>query len=247
MTDGAPLVLITGAAGRIGTALRSALSQYRLRLHDRDLRRVELKPNEEAVECDLADFAGIRQAVEGCDAVIHLAGDPRPSASWWELRSPNIDGPYHVFEAARQAGVRRLVFATTNHVTGMLDQRGEWPISPAGELAPDSLYGVTKAFGEALGRYYAENSDLSVVCLRIGWFHDRELVDNPDWLRMWISEPDLGRLFNAAVTADVKFGIYYGVSNNTPMRYDLSNVRAELGYEPQDDSARVRAAAQSQA
>ncbi len=242
MTERAPLVLITGAAGRIGSTLRSALSQYRLRLTDRDLSDCEPKPNEEILEADLADFAAMRQAVEGCDAVVHLGGNPAVPATWWDLKGPNVDGVYNVFEASRQAGVRRLVFASTNHVTGMLDERGEWPVGAQGPVAPDSLYGVTKAFGEAMGRYYAENSALSVICLRIGWFTgEHQLLDNEGWLRMWLSIPDLGRLINASLTADVRFGIYYGVSANTPMRYDMEKARTELGYEPQDDSAKLLA------
>ncbi|MEQ7126038.1 NAD(P)-dependent oxidoreductase [Actinopolymorpha sp. B11F2] len=239
MGDDAPRILLTGAAGRIGTSLRDTLSDYRLHLHDRDPSGVQARPNEMVFEGDIADFAGVQKAAAGCDAVIHLAADPRVSAPWDDLRSPNFDGAYHVFESARLAGARRLVFASTNHVTGMLDQQERWPLDPGGDIAPDSLYGASKAFGEALGRYYAETSDLSVVCLRIGWVLERYLPDNAGWRRMWLSFRDLGQLVRKSLTADVRFGIYYGVSANTPMRYDLENARRELGYEPVDDSARI--------
>jgi nucleoside-diphosphate-sugar epimerase len=238
----APRILLTGAAGRIGTSLRDTLADHRLHLHDRDLSGIETRPNEVAFEGDIADFDGVQKAAAGCDAVIHLAGDPRVSAPWEDLRSPNIDGTYHVFEAARRAGARRLVFASTNHVTGMLDQQERWPVDPAGEIAPDSLYGASKAFGEALGRYYAETSDLSVICLRIGWVLERYLPDNAGWRRMWLSFRDLGQLVRKSLTADVRFGIYYGVSANTPMRYVLDNARRDLGYEPVDDSTEIVAA-----
>jgi nucleoside-diphosphate-sugar epimerase len=237
--DERPRILLTGAAGRIGTSLRDTLADHRLHLHDRDLSEVRLRDNEAAFEGDLADFDGVQKAAAGCNAVIHLAANPRVSAPWEDLRSPNFDGAYHVFEAARLAGARRLVFASTNHVTGMLDKQQRWPVTPDGDVAPDSLYGASKAFGEALGRYYAETSDLSVVCLRIGWVLERYLPDNAGWRRMWLSFRDLGQLVRKSLTADVNFGIYYGVSANTPMRYDLENVRRELGYEPVDDSAQI--------
>lgn len=234
-------VLITGGAGLIGSKLREELSDHQLRLHDRDVSGVgPLRDNEETVEADLADFDATCEATKDCDAIVHLGGNPRVNAPWPDLKFSNIEGTYNVFEAARLAGVRRIVFASTNHVTGMLDQRKEWPISPAGEIAPDSLYGVSKAFGEAIGRYYAENSDLSVVCLRIGWVNREFRPDHPDWLRMWLSYRDLGQLVRKSIAADVKFGIYYGVSANTPMQYELDNVRRDLGYEPVDDSATIK-------
>jgi nucleoside-diphosphate-sugar epimerase len=237
--DDARRVLLTGAAGRIGRSLRDTLSDHRLHLHDRDLSGLQLRANEVAFEGDIADFDSVQKAAAGCDAVIHLAANPRVSAPWEDLRSPNFDGTYNAFEAARQAGARRFVFASTNHVTGMLDNQQRWPIAPDGEIAPDSLYGASKAFGEALGRYYAETSDLSVICLRIGWVLERYLPDNAGWRRMWLSFRDLGQLARKSLAADVTFGIYYGVSANTPMRYVLDNARRDLGYEPVDDSARI--------
>lgn len=236
MTAERPRVLLTGAAGLIGTQLREALSEYQVRLFDRDLSRVTPEPHEEAVEADLADFDAVRAAVDGCDSVIHLAASPRVNEPWSGLRSPNFDGVYHVFEAAKDAGVRRVVFASTNHVTGMHDKNERWPLGPDEGVAPDSLYGASKAFGEALGRYYAEAFGLSVICVRIGWVFPEYLPQNPGWRRMWLSYRDLRQLFAKSLTADVGFGIYYGVSNNTPMRYDLENARVELGYQPVDDS-----------
>jgi nucleoside-diphosphate-sugar epimerase len=239
MSETKPLVLLTGAAGVVGTALRSALSGYRVRLHDRDLSGCELRANEEPFEGDLADYPTMRRAADGCDAVVHLAGERRVRASWAELRTPNVEGVYNIFEAARQASVRRVVFASSNHVTGMHDRRRDWPIGPGDELAPDSLYGVTKAFGEALGRYYADTSDLSVICLRIGWVTTAPLPENAEWRRMWLSDADLGDLVRRSLVADVRFGIYYGVSANTPLRYDMASARRDLGYEPKDDATRA--------
>lgn len=238
-------VLLTGGAGLIGTQLRTGLTDYQVRLSDRDLSSVEPGANEEIAVAELGDFDAVRKAVDGCDYVVHLAADPRVHAPWKDLRVPNFDGVYHVFEAAKQAGVRRIVFASTNHVTGLHDLNQRWPTTPEGEVAPDSLYGASKAFGEALGRLYSETSDLSVLCLRIGWVNHHQRPQDPDWLRMWLSFDDLRQLVRKCIEADdsVKFGIYYGVSNNTPMRYDLSNAKRDLGYAPVDDSANVAAAA----
>jgi nucleoside-diphosphate-sugar epimerase len=235
MTDESPRVLITGGAGRIATKLRTNLTDYRLRLLDRNLGN-GLRDNEDACAGDITDFAVVLDAVRGCDAVIHLAANPQVSASWEDLRDPNVEGTYNVFEAACRAGVRQVIFASSNHATGMLDKRQEWPIGP-GHLAPDSLYGVSKVFGEALGRYYADNSEMSVICLRIGWIADRLLPDNPDWRRMWLSDADLFQLIRVCLSSDIKFGIYYGVSKNTPLRYDMEAARRDLGYVPVDDAS----------
>lgn len=241
MTAERPCVLVTGAAGLIGSHLREALSEYQVRLLDRDVSGIEPAANEECVEADLGDFDAIQKATSGCDSVVHLAAAPRVQEPWSTLRIPNFDGVYHVYEAARLSGVRRVVFASTNHVTGMLDYHQRWPIGPHDDVAPDSLYGASKAFGEALGRYYTETSDLSVLCLRIGWINTEQRPDDPNWRRMWLSFRDMRQLFVKCLTApDVQFGVYYGVSANTPMRYDLENARVELGYEPVDDSATVR-------
>jgi nucleoside-diphosphate-sugar epimerase len=235
-------VLLTGGAGLIGTQLREGLTDYQVRVSDRDLSSVELRDNEEAAVAELGDFEAVRKAVDGCDYIVHLAADPRVHAPWKDLRVPNFDGVYNVFEAAKQAGTRRIVFASTNHVTGLHDINKRWPTRPDGDVAPDSLYGASKAFGEALGRFYTETSDLSVLCLRIGWVNHYQRPDDPDWLRMWLSFRDLRQLVRKSLAApdEIRFGIYYGVSNNTPMLYDLSNAREELGYEPEDDSADVR-------
>lgn len=244
MSDTSQRVLVTGAAGTIGTSLRETLADCHLHLHDRDVSGIEPSANETTFEGDVSDLDSVRRAVTDCDSVVHLAADPRVPATWEDLRAPNIEGTYNIFEAASQAGVRRIVFASSNHATGMLDQQRQWPIDPHGPVAPDSLYGVSKAFGEAIGRYYAENSELTVACLRIGWVIRKHRPDNPDWRRMWLSFGDLGQLVRKALGADINFGIYYGVSANVPMRYDLDNARRDLGYEPVDNSADVVAESQ---
>jgi nucleoside-diphosphate-sugar epimerase len=232
---GRRLILITGAAGDIGTALRPRMrDQYRLRLQYRNRPIEDPAPEEEIVQGDIEDPAAVERMVEGVDAVVHLAGDRRVNAPWEGVRDANIAGTYNVYEAARLAGVPRVVFASTNHVMGMYDLHEEWPIHPDQPVRPDSLYGASKAFGEALARYYSDEYAMSMICLRIGWFLPRP--HNETAMRMWLSPRDMGQLVRCSLEAPVRFGVYYGVSANTRLKWDIENARRELGYHPQDDS-----------
>lgn len=230
-----PLILVTGANGRVGSALRPFLQpRYRLRLHTLHEPIAPLLPTEECVHADIEDFAAALPIVQGVDTVVHLAAEPHSQATWDAVRGPNIEGAYNVFEAARQAGVRRIIFASTNHVMGMYDREEAWPIHPDQPVRPDGYYGVSKAFGEALGRYYADAFGISVICLRIGWVLDEPF--NEQGLRMWLSPRDLGQLIERSIETPQQFGIYYGVSNNTRCKWDVKNARRELGFAPVDDS-----------
>ncbi len=236
-------VNITGISGGIGRCLASALAgDYQL--HGYDLRPLH-DSNVPVTLGDLRNQAKLERAFEGTDTVIHLAGDPSPQASWESVLPHNIEGTYHVFEAARIAGVRRIVFASSNHVSGILTHGGR-KIDTCTPVAPGNLYGVSKVFGEALGRQYSHAHGLSVLCVRIGWFidadhllaHMRARGGINDSLGMWLSENDCARLFRACIEAgDKRFGIYYGTSANTGSLWDLSNAREDLGYEPADDIA----------
>jgi NAD+ dependent glucose-6-phosphate dehydrogenase len=229
-------VLITGAAGQIGTAIRPFLRErYRLRLHDR--RPVEQPvAGEETVQADITDLAAMEYVARGVDAVVHLAGDRRVHAPWEAVHDANIVGLYNVFEAARRVGARKVVYASTNHVMGMYDRDEAWPIHPDQPIRPDSLYGVSKAFGEALARFYADEYGMSMICLRIGWFLNQPNPANEMQLRMWISPRDMAQLVWRSIEVAVPFGIYYGVSNNDRVKWDYTNARRELGYAPQDNS-----------
>ena len=129
-----------------------------------------MEAGEEALRLDLADFAAVRPAMEGTDVVVHLAAIPSED-TFERLLQANVAATYNVFEAARQAGARRVVFASTNHVTGFY-RRSE-RVGPADPVRPDSMYGATKVFGEAVGRLYADKWGMEVVCLRIGAFGER--------------------------------------------------------------------------
>jgi len=230
-----PLLLITGASGSVGTALRPFLRPgYRLRRQYRTRPLTDLSTHEEAVQADVEDLAATERLMPGVDAVVHLAGQARSRATWDEVRGPNIDGTYNVFEAARRAGVRKVVFASTNHVMGMYDRDKAWPIHPEQAIRPDGYYGASKAFGEALARYYADAFGMSMICLRIGWVLDRPF--NEQGLRMWLSPRDLGQIIRLSLETRIRFGIYYAVSSNRRCHWDVENARRELGFSPLDDS-----------
>jgi len=229
------LLLITGAAGNVGTAMRTLLSpSYRFRLHDQ--RPIaDLREGEEAVTAaDVTDLPALEPAFAGVDAVLHLAGNPRVPATWDEVRGPNVEGTFNVYEAARRSGVRKVVLATTNHVMGFYNLQGQYPIRTDQPIRPDSYYGVSKAFGEALARYYSDAFGMSMICVRIGWFLPKPHVGHA--LGLWVSPRDLAQLFGLALETPLPFGIYNGTSNNRRNHWDLQNARRDLGYAPVDDS-----------
>lgn len=228
-------VLITGATGDVGSAMRPYLQdEYHLRLQYRQRPIVNLAAYEESVQGDIEDFDAVMRMVEGVDTIVHLAAERSSFAEWEAVRGPNIDGTYNVFEAARRAGVSKVIFASSNHAMGMYDSEKAWPIFPEQPVRPDGYYGVSKAFGEALARYYADAFGMSMICLRIGWVLDRP--HNEMSLRMWLSPRDLGQLVRCSIETSQQFGLYYGVSNNQRRKWDIENVRRELGYAPVDDS-----------
>lgn len=223
-------MLMTGANGRIGTVLRPALREglEELRLSDLDEPEA-LQPPETFFPADLADKAAVQAAVNGVDALVHL-GAVSNEAPFEQIAGPNLHGAFHVFEACRRANVERVVFASSNHASGMYPV-GE-PLDGHQPPRPDGLYGASKVFGEALGRMYADRFGLSVVCLRIGSFQPRPR--EPRELSTWLSHADGVRLVQAALTADdVHFAIVYGASANTRRWWPPDR---EIGYAPRDDA-----------
>ncbi len=228
-------ILITGAAGDVGSALRPYMRHdYHLRLQYRQRPLSDMTSNEEGIQGEIEDSDAVMRMVEGVDAIVHLAAERSAFAGWEAVRGPNIDGTYNIFEAARRTGVSKVIFASSNHAMGMYDQDKAWPIFPNQPVRPDGYYGVSKAFGEALARYYADAFGMSMICLRIGWVLDRP--HNEMALRMWLSPRDLGQIVRLSVETPQRFGLYYGVSNNQRRKWDIENVRRELGYAPVDDS-----------
>ena len=138
-------------------------------------------------------------------------------------------------EAARGAGVRRVVLASSNHVMGMYDRHEQWPVYPEQLPRADSLYGVSKIFDEALGRFYHDEHGLDVISLRIGWFSEDPLSAEEDILRaMWLSPGDCTEVVRCAIEAEVRCGLYYAISDNPNRRWSMTNTQLELGYRPRD-------------
>jgi nucleoside-diphosphate-sugar epimerase len=225
------LLVISGGAGRIGTALRPLLREhYRLRLVDLHAPDVD---GDEYMQGDVSRFADAEHAMAGAHAVLHLAGNPSTSANWDEVRTANIEATNNVFEAAWRQGAKRVVFASTNHVMGFYNLEKAWPIDTRSAIRPDSLYGVSKAFGEALARYYADAFDMSMICLRIGWFTPNK-PNSVDLNPLWISARDLAQIVLRCLDTPRRFGIYNATSNNPQGHWDLQTSRDELGYAPLD-------------
>ncbi len=226
-------VLLTGAAGGLGTLMRELLPAYGYRLRLLDLRPVDGAPD--AVVADLADREALREAVRGVDAVVHLAGISLEAPFEKVLRA-NIEGTYHLYEAAREAGVGRVVFASSNHAVGFTPRpaAGGDPVPVTVPHRPDTFYGLSKCFGEDLAQLYWDLHGLETVSVRIG-----SCFPEPTSVRMlslWLSPADCARLLHAALTAeDVGHTVVYGSSANTRLWWDLSSARA-LGYVPRDDS-----------
>ncbi|QNP62697.1 NAD-dependent epimerase/dehydratase family protein [Streptomyces genisteinicus] len=231
-------VLLTGAAGGLGTLMRGLLPAYGYELRLFDVVPIEGEPD--AVVGDLADRDAVREAVRGVDAVLHLAGISL-EADFDKILRANIEGTYNLYEAAREEKVDRVVFASSNHAVGYVPRpAGPAPVAP-GDLIPvetrhrpDTFYGLSKCFGEDLAQLYWDRHGLQTVSVRIG-----SCFMEPTSVRMlsvWMSPGDGARLFHAALSAeDVGHSIVYGSSANTRLWWDLSSARA-LGYEPQDDS-----------
>ncbi|MCC7548603.1 MAG: NAD(P)-dependent oxidoreductase [Burkholderiales bacterium] len=224
-------ILITGAAGDIGTHLRRELAGvYRLRLSD--LRAIHNSSAGESFEPgDIAEMDVALRITRGVDAIVHLGG-VSAEAEWDPILRANIVGCYNVFEAARRNGVKRVLFATSNHAVGFYrrDETIDHQVYPR----PDSRYGLSKVFGEQLGSLYADKYGLEVLCMRIGNVNPQP-VDKRR-LSIWISPRDLAQLVRIGVDhPGIRFEIVYGVSNNRRSWYDNSNA-TRLGYQPQDDS-----------
>lgn len=224
-------VLITGAAGSIGTYLRNTLrGKYLLRLCD-VVPLAELDAGEEFVAADVTDAQSLVPVMKDVHGIVHLGGVSREDA-WQPILDVNIAGTYNVFEAARRQGVERLIFASSNHAIGFYPRAQRIGVDVT--LRPDSRYGVSKAFGEALGGLYADKYDLRVLCIRIGNVSD-EPVDVRR-LSIWVSPRDLSQLIEIGLEhEDLRYEIVYGVSDNARSWWDNSNA-ARLGYRPVDRS-----------
>jgi uronate dehydrogenase len=252
-------VVITGAAGNLGSKLRRHLEgRCALRLIDRDPRG-----DAAIVAADLSRWdTAWTTLFEGADTVFHLAADPTAQQTWPNVIAPNIDAVIHVFQdAVRSRSVRRVIYASSNHVLGGYKDDPNTPFLTTdlpprpgasyvvqGEQRDSTAYAAAKLFGERLGKCYAEEHDLSVLAVRFGWVRhgDNRPEDVPlergPWFRlMWLSNRDYCHLMDCCLTADLglRFAILHGMSANSGMRWDLTTTSRLIGYQPRDDVTRT--------
>ncbi len=243
-------LLITGGCGVIGTILKPALNdRYELACLD-----VETD-GKECVKGDITKLDDIEHLFEGKDAVIHLAANSSLEADWDSVYSKNILGTYNVFEASRKHGIGKIIFASSNHVTGLYEK--DWPISSivkgefrgintskismVSHLSParaDSFYGASKLFGEGLGQYYSGEYGVSVICLRIGTVrpYERPRPEEVRFFATWLSHRDLVQLVEKSLETEVRYDVFYGVSKNKWRFWDISHAKEVIGYDPRDDA-----------
>jgi uronate dehydrogenase len=232
-------VLMTGASGGIGTRLRHLLPAHytELRLSDRVTPK-DLRPEEEFIAADLADLAQVERAVEGVEGIVHLGGYS-VEGPWETILQANIVGTYNLFEAARRHGVKRVVFASSNHAVGFYPRTQR--IGTDVMLLPDTRYGVSKAFGEATAALYAHKYGLRVLCLRIGNFGDAPL--DVRRLSIWLKPEDMVQLVRIGLEhPDLQYEVFYGASGNTRAWWDNAAAH-RYGYRPSGDSETMLQAA----
>ncbi len=237
-------LLITGAAGKIGRTVWTHLrDSYDFRLVLRSTVPDDLYEEDEVVMGDVSDYDAMVAAAAGVDVIVHLAIRRWGGMAQEDVARATLEvdmpGVYNLYEAARINTVPTVVFASTNHVTGMYEKEGI-RTHPDMPVRPDSIYGAGKAFGEALGRFYSDRHGIRVLCLRIASFNGK---DDPGryyepGLARWYSPRDLADMVRRCIEMEaVKFGIFYGVSGGSEEKWDLSNAKELLGYEPKDEGS----------
>lgn len=250
MNGGNPRVLITGVKGLIGTILRFHLAE------SFDLYGLDRFPASESYiyQADITQADQVSSVFKACSPlkyVVHLAADPNSDAPWDSVLGNNINGTWNVFLQASRRDVKRIVFASSNHVTGSYE--GNPPtlhhdpnpprITITDPIRPDGPYGISKAAGEAIARYFYDHHGLEAVCLRIGSvLKDDDPTQVARHRATWLSHRDLRQLVERSLMAEEHFpgfGIYYGVSRNGGRFWDISNAERELEYNPQDDASRL--------
>lgn len=257
-------VLVTGATGHIGSSVYLHLvdspDTYDVYALDRTCdfsgrlpeRNAHLDiPDDRFFESDLADMDAVRKAVDGMDVVVHLGADPGDDGSWESLRDNNLIGTYNIFEACREAGVGRIVAASSIMVSqghrekepyrSIREKR--WDdipesydrITPDVPAEPRGIYGATKVWTESLARVYAYTHGISCICIRIGQV-ERDRPRPPNGHDIFVSQRDIVQIIERSIAApdDIRFDIYYGMSNNDHLWVDIDHARTRIGYVPQD-------------
>jgi nucleoside-diphosphate-sugar epimerase len=236
-------VLLTGAAGRIGTAFRLAHGQdYRFRLADLETSTLTGTPGEahEVIRLNVADPASCHAACVGIDTVVHLAADPRPDAPWDSLLQNNIQGVVNICEAALAAGCQRVIYASSAHAVGAYPPG--LTLADDAPPRPGNLYGASKVFGEGVLSAFATRG-LSGIAIRIGAYDAPWYYEDTDSnvAAAYISPRDMNQILVRAIeTPGIAYAVVAGISHNRRQRFDLRQTRALLAYAPQDDGFRAR-------
>ena len=241
MTPRYDTLLITGAAGRLGSELRRGLAPLARRLRLSDITEIhDLQPHEDAVICDLADEAAIHNLTQGVDAIVHFGGIPL-ERGWDAILNANIRGSYHIYEGARKAGVKRVIYASSVHAIGYHELESQ--IDAHAPHRPDGLYGLSKCFVEDLGRLYWDKFGIETAALRI--FSSFPEPQDRRMLWSYLSFADCVRLVTAALTAPrIGFTVSFGISDNTVKPTD-NRLAAHLGYHPKDSAEAFRASVEA--
>lgn len=237
-------LLVTGAAGRIGSRLiEDLVDEYDVIAADKDCSAIEEWPEKDLqlLEFDVTRYEECLKVCVGVDTVIHLAGNPSPKATYDEVKEVNIDGTYHMMQAAHEQGCKRLIFASSIHAVKGYPQDEQ--VKTTSQIRPKDVYGVSKAFGEAMGNYFAYQKGLEVIAVRIGGHRSIEMMveesEKPDMRQKstYISAKDMNQLIKKCVEADLNhpFEIVHGVSNNTFKFLDLSDTKEKVGYNPENN------------
>ncbi|MDO3412718.1 NAD(P)-dependent oxidoreductase [Saccharibacillus sp. CPCC 101409] len=235
-------LLITGAAGKVGWSIARKLRETgRYDIVATDL---EEDAERDIASLDVTNAEDVRRLAEGVDTILHIGWAEDDEDFLGKVLPVNVTGAYHIYEAARENGVRRVVFASSNHATGFY-RAGE-NVEPEDPYRPDSFYGLSKCYIELLGRLYADKHGISSFNVRIGNYPGNRPPASRRALKIWISERDLASLFACCVEADPKidFLSLYGTSANSDNYYDIAYLKDLIGYEPQDDAAELQAEAE---
>ena len=246
-------ILVTGMSGRIGSAVRRRMegNHQMYALNRRDV------PGVPTTRADIADLDAIRPAFTGMDAVVHMAAGFESEGNDRMLLS-NLTGSYNIFEASREAGVKRVVYASSGRVISNYERdepykaivEGRYDEVPANfpvidhlaQVRPESLYGCTKLWGEALARYYSETFDMSCIVIRVGYVNDEVMANSTRGFSHWSSQRDIAQLVERCVEApdDLRFDIFFGTSGNKWNYRDIEHARNMVGYAPEDNAEAFR-------
>jgi len=240
-------VLLTGAGGHVGRTVLDGLREkydWRLLYHSQP----EHEPEFPYYTGEIQNHEDVRPAMEGVEAVIHLAGDPRRDAPWRSVLDNNIDGTHTLYEVAVEEGVDRVVYASSNHAVGAFETDERTPelyradddfcLDGSEFPRPGNRYGISKATGELIGRYFHDEHGVSVCNIRIGNLNEEyPPVNYERGQAMWLSTRDCAQIHDCALQADYEFETVYGISDNDRKYYSIERAKEVLEYEPQDNSA----------